>query len=134
MGRAEHGPEACGRSTNPGLELRTGRDRGTCLSKTCGKRRAPPLPSALAAAITGIGAEWPTPRPPAAVCDDRSPLGLGRAENGTRTCATRNKGEPRHRRHTFPLLGPRGWQALLGSPDGILPFTWPELGGRASTA
>ncbi|KAJ1187684.1 hypothetical protein NDU88_004458 [Pleurodeles waltl] len=52
--------------------------------------RGAPHP-ALAAANTGIGAEQPTPRPSAPVCDDRSPLGLGRAENGAQIRATRNQ-------------------------------------------
>ncbi|KAJ1207301.1 hypothetical protein NDU88_002692 [Pleurodeles waltl] len=55
------------------------------------------------------------------MCDDRSPLGLGRAENVTRIRATLNKGETQYRRHTFPLLRPRGRWALLGSPDGTPP-------------
>ncbi|KAJ1196928.1 hypothetical protein NDU88_000791 [Pleurodeles waltl] len=64
-----HGPEACGRNTSRGLEWRAGLRR----------RDAPP--SALAAATTGGGAEQPTPHLPAPVSGDRSPLGLGGAED-----------------------------------------------------
>ncbi|KAJ1208647.1 hypothetical protein NDU88_004030 [Pleurodeles waltl] len=82
------------------------RDRETRLPELCGKRRAFSLPS-LPQPPPEEASGGPTPRLPAPLSGDRSPLGLGGAEDGAQIRDPEQRGGPALEMRLLPSWTPR---------------------------